>query len=202
MGVGFSRYGQYVCRVLHSIRQLRLSRRRRCCTHQYRRSPHGAQMKMPFCFFVSSLLMFACSASTDPQTSTGSDNGSGGAGGMEATGSSSNSTSSSASSSGSALCNATNCANGCCMNDLCTAGTSDVQCGTGGQLCQNCTTTNGSCHNKTCTSVPQCNATSCPGCCLNGTCEAGLSDQACGKGGQVCLNCSNSGRACVNGYCM
>jgi hypothetical protein len=33
------------------------------------------------------------------------------------------------------------------------------------------------------------------------TCQAGQSDQACGTGGALCVDCSSEGLACLNGFC-
>ncbi len=140
--------------------------------------------------------------------------GAGGASGTSGTGSTSADTTAGAGGSGGAAsttagtgggspCNPATCANGCCSNDLCMAGTSDTSCGKGAAACEDCAATGHPCIDKVCAQVAKCDAVSCPGgCCLGGdSCELGLSDQACGKGGVACVNCSSQGQACVNGSC-
>lgn len=81
-------------------------------------------------------------------------------------------------------------------------GSSNTSCGNGGQLCQDCIAAGGSCSNKACILQPPCGQQSCDGCCQNGNCVLGLSDQACGKDGVNCKNCSNQGQACLDGFCV
>jgi hypothetical protein len=55
--------------------------------------------------------------------------------------------------------------------------------------------------NHDCSNGGLCNA----GCCDQGlpfdTCTAGLSDQACGHPGEVCVDCTQTNRACIDGFC-
>jgi hypothetical protein len=37
---------------------------------------------------------------------------------------------------------------------------------------------------------------------MTGACELGLSDQACGENGIVCIDCSAQGQICLNGFCI
>jgi hypothetical protein len=50
------------------------------------------------------------------------------------------------------------------------------------------------------------NLTACNvGCCsaaLDGTCEPGMADTACGNTGETCVDCTSSGDTCVNGVCQ
>jgi hypothetical protein len=36
---------------------------------------------------------------------------------------------------------------------------------------------------------------------MNNACQPGLSDQACGTGGEACIDCSAEMMACLNGFC-
>jgi hypothetical protein len=143
-------------------------------------------------------MVAACSASNTPNGTGGQGgggSGSGGSGGAATT---------SSTSSGSTACDAASCPSGCCAQGACVEGTANNQCGKGGQVCLDCGAVSLACTNQACAMVqPKCTAQTCPnGCCKDDMCEQGLSDQACGTGGEACKDCSAQSLACVNGLCM
>jgi hypothetical protein len=101
-------------------------------------------------------------------------------------------------------CNASNCANGCClMTGDCAAGTENERCGTGGEACVYCMDANQECRDHKCQLKP-CSAR-CDGCCNGETCIGlgSTNDSACGKGGQACVSCdTNAGYHCTAGECQ
>jgi hypothetical protein len=103
-----------------------------------------------------------------------------------------------------AVCDATSCPNGCCVNNTCH--TNDpAACGTGGGLCVQCPA-GIACASGTCQTAPPpgpCDATTCPnGCCINNTCHEG-DPAACGTGGGSCTQCGTAaGVTCVSGACQ
>ncbi|MGQ0508607.1 MAG: hypothetical protein ACT4TC_25185 [Myxococcaceae bacterium] len=115
-------------------------------------------------------------------------------------------------------CNVNNCPNGCCLGEACVAPPLVNACGAGGQACKSCDLQRanacGSDGNCRCGGQAQCapglhcvtgqcacDATSCAGCCLNGTCEPGNTPQACGNGAQQCGACGVGADSCQNGEC-
>ncbi|MFO0663387.1 MAG: hypothetical protein U0174_05520 [Polyangiaceae bacterium] len=100
----------------------------------------------------------------------------------------------------SSKCNPTNCTgDSCCFNDECVPGTGDTACGVGGAACQNCAGNNQTCSAGKCV-APTCSPATCPnGCCQAGFCVTGTQDDACGKGGLACNDCSANGRVCGAG---
>lgn len=50
---------------------------------------------------------------------------------------------------------------------------------------------------------PTCSAETCDGCCLeDGSCSTGLTDQACGAGGDACMACDAVGETCDDSVCV
>jgi len=92
-------------------------------------------------------------------------------------------------------CNAHTCKDGCCKNGQCVQGEAPSQCGGGGLACVDCTVYKLGCVNRGC-GVATCPG--CDGCCLAGTCNTNgkSQDNACGKSGEVCTDCTSSGRTC------
>jgi hypothetical protein len=98
-------------------------------------------------------------------------------------------------------CNASSCPTGCCEGSLCVDGSEDTTCGTGGQTCQDCQTSGDVCSaSKQCV-APSCGPDTCNGCCFGNQCIAGTAENACGVGGQQCMNCGPEG-ACQGGACI
>lgn len=110
------------------------------------------------------------------------------------------------SSSGSPACGPATCSNGCCdANGQCQTGRNTRACGAAGGSCKDCVSTGF----DTCTdarvcarTVTNCGPSNCPGgCCAfdgsgNEQCLSGTEATACGRGGEVCTNCEDDGRAC------
>lgn len=74
-------------------------------------------------------------------------------------------------------------------------GTAPGQCSA--LTCSGCCQADGSC--GTCSgtgggggNTGACNVNNCPGCCFNGTCQAGTAANACGKGAATCATCGNN----------
>ena len=100
----------------------------------------------------------------------------------------------------SATCNPSKCPTGCCNAAGCQVGTAASACGKGGYVCVDCTAFGASCDpsKRECTQPQPCSAGTCPtGCCADTfTCVAGTSSAQCGKGGEVCRNCTTEGKFC------
>jgi len=100
-------------------------------------------------------------------------------------------------------CSQTSCPSGCCMGDVCTAGTAAAACGSSGAQCEVCSG-GASCESdgtgrRGCRVV--CGPSTCNGCCdATGTCRTGTSNAVCGTGGALCTACSGS-NSCSNGQC-
>ena len=97
------------------------------------------------------------------------------------------------------LCCAPNCAgrecgpDGCCDPQGC--GHEPGTCGSCGNG-QTCDVESGQCQGQ-----PTCSPATCPGCCdKNGRCQPGDSEQACGTGGERCVNCPGPD-TCQSGQC-
>jgi hypothetical protein len=97
------------------------------------------------------------------------------------------------------LCGLQNCPFGCCIGDICAAGTQDTACGVGGQICQNCAAQGAVCAGGKCSQT--CGPQNCNGCCAGNVCVGGTSASQCGAGGQACKDCSAIGEVCQNGIC-
>jgi hypothetical protein len=120
-------------------------------------------------------------------------------------------------------CGPWNCG-GCCTNTYpsqCVGGLDSWQCGSGGQMCTSCypgqTCAWQPWGGGVCTSYPDgglppdggvpdampvCGPWNCGGCCTPaGQCRPGLSDQRCGRSGEVCENCAVQNLVCVDGDC-
>jgi hypothetical protein len=99
-------------------------------------------------------------------------------------------------------CNSVSCLHGCCTTaGQCVAGDMPSACGNGGNYCIDCTTMSPplGCSMQAC-GAEMC--TGCSGCCdTTGTCQPGVSDQACGTGGQACIDCSAQMLSCGNQMC-
>lgn len=115
-------------------------------------------------------------------------------------------------------CGPWNCP-GCCLPGYpptCLSGYEWSACGYGGETCTQCG------YNQTCDPTPMgggvcsptpvpdgglpdggaCGPWNCNGCCTAaGQCRPGLSDMRCGKGGEMCENCTVQNLVCVDGDC-
>ena len=63
------------------------------------------------------------------------------------------------------------------------------------------TTASSSSSTTTSSGNPGCGAGTCSGCCESGACQQGLSNQACGKDGVACIDCSAESMNCLDGFC-
>ncbi len=109
--------------------------------------------------------------------------------------------------SGADKCGPSTCLDGCCDEaGRCQQGTVQTACGVAGQACQTCDSQS-ICQGGVCTSFggggdtnvnAQCLQT-CSGCCRNGQCVAGNTEQDCGQG-EACLTCG-TGQVCDSGAC-
>ncbi len=97
-------------------------------------------------------------------------------------------------------CGPNNC-NGCCDGDTCLPGNVKEKCGGGGGTCKSCTTEGSSfvCSNKQCIDS-SCQATCLSGCCSSTGCKPGTAANACGTGGEACIDCG-VGRRCQAAAC-
>ena len=97
-------------------------------------------------------------------------------------------------------CSPSNCT-GCCLGNTCVSGTARSACGGRGLACVVCQG-NEKCENKKC--VPysgKCDQFTCPtGCCKDSKCMPGMTNQACGIGGKLCVTCSPD-KTCIGGAC-
>lgn len=80
---------------------------------------------------------------------------------------------------------------GCCVGSACNVGgeTDSQACGRAGIACQTCDPSM-LCQNGSCNDPNSCSTLNCGGCCLEGRCELGTDQVACGGGGQTCTVCS------------
>ena len=92
-------------------------------------------------------------------------------------------------------CNAASCPGGCCVGDVCAAGTQDTSCGKAGAACTNCAAAAQVCQAGTC-AAPVCSPANCAGCCSGNTCVTGVQDATCGKAGAACSDCTATNQAC------
>jgi hypothetical protein len=92
-------------------------------------------------------------------------------------------------------CGPNNC-KGCCDGDTCVTGTTKDKCGGDGAKCSSCATEGSSfvCSNQTCIDG-SCQATCVNGCCSAAGCQPGTAANACGSGGEACIDCGY-GRTC------
>lgn len=101
-------------------------------------------------------------------------------------------------------CNPFTCKTGCCGPDgKCQEGKQPSACGKGGLACMNCAAMGFGCTDQGCNAQATC--AGCDGCCKAGTCNPNgkTQDNACGKNGEVCVDCTSSGRVCNGGgVCM
>lgn len=102
-------------------------------------------------------------------------------------------------------CGPANCLEGCCdAEGTCQTGTVQTACGVAGQACQSCDAQS-ICQGGVCTSFgggDNVNTTclqTCTGCCRNGQCSSGDTEQACGRG-EACVTCAD-GQVCLEGAC-
>jgi hypothetical protein len=97
-----------------------------------------------------------------------------------------------------------NTCSGCCDGDNCIrAATSNDQCGEKGGKCQKCSAMfagAGICSNHTCIDG-SCQATCTNGCCTAAGCQPGTATNACGTGGEGCVDCG-VGRTCTAATCQ
>ena len=100
-------------------------------------------------------------------------------------------------------CSPLTCKSGCCGSDgTCLPGTAPAQCGKGGLVCMACSAIGYGCVNQGCSAAATC--TGCDGCCKAGSCNTNgkTQDNACGRSGAVCKDCTGSGQTCDgNGNC-
>jgi len=98
-------------------------------------------------------------------------------------------------------CNAATCPDGCCgTQGACQVGVGLTACGLAGRACQDCAAlgfaacdlTTRDCYFGT----PQCNETTCRGCCSDTKCFPGTDVNGCGFGGQACVSCEASSLVC------
>lgn len=80
----------------------------------------------------------------------------------------------------------------------CVAGDRPEGCGTGGEMCKTCEEGE-ICEEGECVPKP-CTPSNCSGCCVDGECKDGTSDQACGTDGDQCTDCG-SDSVCNGGTC-
>lgn len=93
-----------------------------------------------------------------------------------------------------------NTCNGCCDGDTCVPGaTDDNKCGEKGAACDRCTGQLSKCSNHTCIDG-SCVATCTNGCCSATGCKPGTAANACGTGGEGCVDCG-VGRKCEFASC-
>lgn len=101
-------------------------------------------------------------------------------------------------------CNPFTCKNGCCAPDgTCMAGKEPSRCGKGGLACMDCAAMGFGCTDQGCNPTATC--AGCGGCCKAGSCNENgkTQDNACGKNGDLCIDCTSSGRTCNgNGLCQ
>jgi C2 domain len=92
-------------------------------------------------------------------------------------------------------CGPNNC-KGCCDGDTCLPGNATDTCGGEGGACTSCTTQGASfvCSNHQCIDG-SCQATCVNGCCTADGCQPGTAANACGTGGEACIDCGY-GRTC------
>jgi hypothetical protein len=98
-------------------------------------------------------------------------------------------------------CNKQNCG-GCCKGAACIIAQSNQACGSNGETCKSCGTNEicaqGSCNKTSGACAPR----NCPnGCCKGDKCQAGITRDACGKGGNACVTCAST-QKCQNGACV
>jgi hypothetical protein len=101
---------------------------------------------------------------------------------------------------GPATC-AARCKSGCCVGNVCNAGTTNQFCGIGGAACVTCGVGTVCSAGRCVLSAPTCSPTNCSGCCVGTVCSAGTTNNRCGTGGSVCVNCPR-GTTCTNGQCV
>jgi hypothetical protein len=116
---------------------------------------------------------------------------------------------------GTGLCVAGKCCAGCWDNGVCRPGNTSEDCGSGGVTCTTCYPNqpcqNASCATGTCVRTPNTGASCTGGRCLNGVCCTNCilggscldwnEPAACGSGGIDCVDCTATGRTCVNQSC-
>lgn len=107
---------------------------------------------------------------------------------------------------GSRLCNAQSCPSGCCdFQGACQQGLADLACGNSGAECVDCGGVGEVCSNQEC-AYPSASAAcerTCAGCCDPlGNCAVGTSDTTCGRGGELCADCSTVGARCQYNTCF
>lgn len=86
---------------------------------------------------------------------------------------------------------------GCCLGDICLEGKALSACGGGGLACVECI--GGMiCQQGACRPRDQgCSSANCgDGCCAGDTCRSGVGNDACGTGGEPCVDCAASGGVC------
>ena len=103
-------------------------------------------------------------------------------------------------------CTTNTCA-GCCQGAVCQPGTANTVCGKSGKQCADCVKAGGTCQGDgscsfctpscqgKCPGAPDgcgktCTTSSCTGCCNGTKCEPGTNDNACGKAGGACSDCT------------
>ncbi|MBW2733881.1 MAG: hypothetical protein JRH20_15950, partial [Deltaproteobacteria bacterium] len=86
---------------------------------------------------------------------------------------------------------------GCCLGELCLEGRAVSACGSEGLACKECV--GGTiCQGATCRPRAEaCSSANCgEGCCMGDICRSGVGNDACGMGGEPCVDCAASGGVC------
>jgi hypothetical protein len=106
-------------------------------------------------------------------------------------------------------CGPENCGGCCAGASACADGVHGALCGHGGEQCTRCDAMDGTGTCKAdpngggvCLQAPTCSPGNCNGCCYGNVCAQGTQNIACGRGGQMCQDCSSSEETCVNGQCQ
>jgi hypothetical protein len=102
-------------------------------------------------------------------------------------------------------CTPDNC-DGCCLDDRCEKGDTELRCGVGGAACQKCS---GAQTCKTGGCKEPCGSSNCAGCCDGDVCQPGTETGACGGEGGACSKCTDEGatyicsnKQCIDGSCQ
>lgn len=90
---------------------------------------------------------------------------------------------------------------GCCQGSVCVVAPTASACGASGSQCVSCSSGQ-TCQFGKCVKHNACGASNCTtGCCRAGRCMPGSSDDACGKGGDSCSDCTVTALKCTDQRC-